>query len=477
MSFASRFQRCLMLVLCTGTASVHATIKLSGKIGNPVSDSIAVSYNNNRLAYYPNDFYAVLDKKGNFSLEFPAPDGEYVQAEIKHGNHLTELMLHDGDSLLLSADAARFDSSISYAGRGSAAQNFVAKHTLARGRMNQYSVKLKNSLDQSPDVFLSNIEKEQKEELKYLDNNSTGLPASFQKMWRAYYTYYNYFFIEQYPQMHEMMRLRRYTDTIPQGNFVVLKNLPDAFNDELLSVPSYLLYLTGIEEVRLKATGYGFPLSDAGNAAKFLDSLNSLAYKRLPDKSSEYFLAQSLYARIRTQQIERTRAQFGMFKKRWPNSEYLPLLAQQLAIAERLQPGQPAPNIAITMKDGTRQHLADLKGKVVYLTFWATWCKQCVGEMRMEKKVKDILNGKPVEFVYVSLDDDSAAAATLMTRLKIEGNFTWTKGGWYAPEVSSYGVQGLPARYLIDTDGKIAMQNPPGAQQSTEMVVAISKLY
>lgn len=466
----------LLPVLCLQPA--FAVVKVSGRILHPASDSIRISYNDNKLAYYPKEFYARLDKKGNFSMKFDVPPDVYTQAEIKHGIHLADLMLQDGDSLVLSVDAAMFDSTIQYAGRGSIIANFVARHTINRGRMNQYSVRLKNLLEKNPADYVLAAEKEKADEYRFLEKNNNKLPVSFVTYWTAYYTFYNYFFLQQYPQMHQMMVVRRYTDTVPEENYAVLQAMADSFSDRLMQVPPYLLYLTGVFEARLKAAGFAYPLSVPANAARFLDSVNTLAYEWLPNKSSEYFVAQSLYARIRRQPIERTHAELTAFRKRWPGSEYLILLDKQTAITERLSPGQPAPDLRITAPDGTHLSLSDLRGKVVYIGFWATWCKPCVGEMRLaERKVKEVLKNKPVVFVYVSLDDDSTAAAALMKTLKIESHFVWTTGGWYSPEVSAYGVQGLPTYFLVDTNGNFAVQNPPTPQQSTELIVAISKLY
>jgi len=466
----------LVSLLLSKSNEALGIVHFSGKILNKASDSISISFNTNRLAYYPDEYFMLVDSKGSFSVSFPVPANVYIQAEIKHGIHLSEVLLHDGDSLFLSADASRFDSSIQYSGRGAGIQNFVVKHILARGRINQYSVRMKNSMGLDPALFIAAIDREKAEEISFLEKNKKLLPQPFLKYWNAQFTYYNYFFIQQYPQMHEVVRLNRYTDTIPSENYSVLKDMPAVFDDELLQVPTYLLYLSGFFESRLKATGYGYPLTNPSNAAMFLDSVNTLAYNMLPDKSAAYFIAQSLYARARNQPIERTRAQFSSFKKRWPESEYLPLLDKQVGLAERLAPGQPAPDIAITALDSSHLRLSDLKGKVVYLTFWSLKSKQSVGEMRADKKVKDVFNNKPVAFVYVCIDDDSVTANMLVQKLKIEGYYAWTSGSWYSREATAYGVQGLPAHYLIDKNGNFATQNPPSSQQKTEMIVAISKL-
>ena len=464
------------LVILTNSALAGNSVKLSGRITNAKSDTLQVSYNDNYLAYYPKDFYATVDTKGNFSLEFPIPPSSYLPVEIRYNNHVADLILHQGDSLALTVNEARFDSSIHYVGKGSAIQNFVARHTIEKGRMNQYANRIRAAMSKDTADFIKTIADEKKSEIDFLKKYKQDLPFSFINYWTAYYQYYNYFFMEQYPQMHEIVRLKRYTDTIPVENFSVIKKLPYAFNDSMMQLPPYLLYLGGIFEIKMKAAGYNYMGTDTSKKRMFADSITHLAYKMLPDKSAEYFIAQGLYSTAKYQPIERTRFQYDAFKKHWPGSGYLTLLDMQVSMAEKLAPGQPAPDFDIITPEGKQMKLSDLKGKVVYLGFWATWCRQCVGEMISERKPKDVLKNKPVEFVYVSIDNDTASSMKIARKYKIDGIFHFAEGGWKAKEIQLYGVQGMPAYFLIDKEGKIAVQNPPTPIQSTELIVAISKL-
>lgn len=471
--------RAIFILLCTfiaGVAFAFDGVKLSGKVTPVVSDSIQVTYSDNYLAYYPKDFYAKVDKNGKFSIEFPVPKGFYLPAEIRYKNHLAEIILHDGDSLVLTANETHFDSSIHYSGKGGAIQNFVAQHTIEKGRMNQYASRIRAAIEKDAPDFLKAMDAEKKAEVDFLDKYKKGLPAAFINYWTAYYQYYNYFFMEQFPQMHEIATLKRYTDTIPDANYSVVKALPYAFNDSLMQLPPYLLYISGIFETKLKAAGYNFTAKDSTKRRLFVDSTLRLAYQMLPSKSAEYYIAQNIYSTAKYQSLQRTHEHYTAFKKHWPASEYSTLLDMQIALAERLAPGQPAPDFDIVTPDGRKMKLSDLRGKVVYLGFWATWCRQCVGEMISENKTKEVLKNKAVEFVYVSIDKDTTTSMRIIKKYKISGIFHFADGGWKATEAGLYGVQGMPAYFLIDKDGKIAVQNPPTPMQSTELIVAISKL-
>ncbi|MBC7554658.1 MAG: TlpA family protein disulfide reductase [Taibaiella sp.] len=452
-------------------------VKISGNITSPLSDSVTFTFNDNNLAYYPQIYYAKVSKTGVFTIEFPSPAGKYVQVEITHGNHLAELLLHAGDSLQLWVDTKHFDSSIRYAGRGADVQNFIAKHTIEKGRMNQYSIKLKTAINDTPGLFLKTIDAAYADEMKYLAQNIAKPPAAFHNWWDAFHKYYNYFFMQQYPQMHEVVRLHRFTDTIPAANYSVLKAMPDAFYDSLLQLPPYLLYLTGAVEARLKASGYAWHSNDTAGIRRMEDSVAAIVKKVMPRESAEFYMAQKLYGKARGQQLARTQAQLSDFKQRWPASAYLPFIERQVAMAERLAPGQPAPDFELVTNDGRRLKLSDLRGKVVYLNFWAGWCRQCVGEIMSEKKIKDLLRRRELEFVYVSIANDTALDMSLVRRYKITGIFANAAGGWASKEVQQYAVQSLPAYYLIDQQGKFVAQYTPGPAQALELVMLIEKLF
>ncbi len=465
-------------IICTCTP-LHAqdSVRISGKITHPTSDTIEVTYNGNNLAYYPEHHFARLDQKGNFSLKFPFPPGKFIQTEIRYADHIAEVLLSAGQKLALTVNTDHFDSTIHYAGKGSDIQNFIAKHTLAKGRMNQYNLKLRTAMTEEPNVFLEKIEQEYQSEEQFLHNYPAKLPPNLVAYWLAFYKYYNYFFMQQYPQSHQYVKLRRYTDTIPMENYTVVSRMPLAFGDSLLQVPTYLLYLTGVFDAKLRAAGYMVSGKDTSAIRVMEDSLYNIAFNLLPDKSAEFYMAQSLYGRARIQRLERTLNQLTSFKQHWPNSTYLPLLTKQVATAQRLSPGQPAPDFNFTNPDGKKTTLSDLKGKVVYLGFWAGWCRQCVGEMLQERKIKDLLHNKPLEFVYVSLGSDTASEAALIDKYRIEGNFTTAPGGWDAKEVADYGVQSLPAYYLIDQQGNFVRQFTPSPAQTMELVMAIEQLF
>ncbi len=124
--------------------------------------------------------------------------------------------------------------------------------------------------------------------------------------------------------------------------------------------------------------------------------------------------------------------------------------------------GQPAPEINLASPDGKEIALSSLKGKVVLIDFWASWCKPCLGEMpnvvKAYKKYKD----KGFEIYGVSLDQDKQRWIESIAK---EG-ITWPQVSdlkqWQSDVVKLYSIQSIPLTILLDRDGKIIDKNLRG---------------
>ena len=80
-----------------------------------------------------------------------------------------------------------------------------------------------------------------------------------------------------------------------------------------------------------------------------------------------------------------------------------------------------APDPAFKTLDGKTRRLSELRGKVVVVNFWATWCGPCQEELPRLAKLADAYAGKPVAFVLISIDDpkDRAKIPAVLARLHV----------------------------------------------------------
>ena len=115
--------------------------------------------------------------------------------------------------------------------------------------------------------------------------------------------------------------------------------------------------------------------------------------------------------------------------------------------------GQKAPNFEVQMFDGSTIKLSDLKGKVVLLNFWATWCPPCRAELaRVEKDIIEKFKGEPFVFIPVSRGEKRETGAAFREKM----GYTFPMGldtdnSIYKLYAETY----IPRNFLIGKDGKV----------------------
>ena len=130
--------------------------------------------------------------------------------------------------------------------------------------------------------------------------------------------------------------------------------------------------------------------------------------------------------------------------------------------AEHLQIGMPAPDFAAKTLDGREITMKSLRGKVVLLDFWATWCSPCLAEIPHLKAAHEKFRDKPFVIVGVSLDDVKEILESTIGQRSIPGIQTWDDRGRENPVAEKYNVHDLPQWFLIDAEGNIRARNPFG---------------
>ena len=131
--------------------------------------------------------------------------------------------------------------------------------------------------------------------------------------------------------------------------------------------------------------------------------------------------------------------------------------------------GEQVPDIQLKDVNGVTQKLSDLKGKVVLIDFWASWCTPCRLSNREMRPIYNSYKKKGFEILGISLDKNEEDWKKAVKGDRIKWLQVTEAGGWEAPVALAWKIEQLPASFLIDKDGKLVMLDPTKKQLEAEL--------
>lgn len=118
--------------------------------------------------------------------------------------------------------------------------------------------------------------------------------------------------------------------------------------------------------------------------------------------------------------------------------------------------GRPAPPLTLTLFNGSKMSLQELRGKVVFVNFWASWCPPCREEARELEAAWQRFKDQDIVFVGVDIQDTESAALAFVK----EFGLTYPNGRDATGKMAiDYGVWGIPETFFIDPTGRIAYKH------------------
>ena len=112
----------------------------------------------------------------------------------------------------------------------------------------------------------------------------------------------------------------------------------------------------------------------------------------------------------------------------------------------------PAPDFALPAMDGSELRLSDLKGQVVMINFWATWCGPCRQEMPLLQQLQ--VKYEPLGFtlVGINVEPESAGARAWLEKVPVTFPILFDRQNQVAER---FGVQGMPSSVFVDRSGRV----------------------
>lgn len=203
--------------------------------------------------------------------------------------------------------------------------------------------------------------------------------------------------------------------------------------------------------------------------------------EKTDDVAQILYMKHMVYAQIIGDKEKGTEL-MAQLKKDFPDSRLVANMKKQEAkqaetkkIQDALAVGTKFPDFNETDARGKPLSIANYKGKVVLIDFWAVWCGPCVAELPNVLKAYEKHHPNGFEIIGISLDKDKAKLESFTK----EKNMPWQQyfdgQVWQNKLSTKYGVNSIPATYLLDGEGKIIGKNLRGEALEAAVAKALSK--
>jgi thiol-disulfide isomerase/thioredoxin len=157
--------------------------------------------------------------------------------------------------------------------------------------------------------------------------------------------------------------------------------------------------------------------------------------------------------------------------KTLPNNSYTKMFHEKVVELSVLSIGSVAPDISLNTPEGKTIALSSLKGKVVLVDFWASWCRPCRAENPNVVRIYNAYKNKGFDVYSVSLDKDKNSWVKAIG----DDGLIWPShvsdlGYWQSSVVKQYNISGIPFTCLLDKEGRIVAKGLRGDELEQKVI-------
>ncbi len=456
----------LFLVL----SALHGTgqVVLSGMIQGNADEALTITY--------PADLYeserslSVPVANGRFSVQLDMPEHAWVRVSYKDKDR--RFFLVPDQELQLIFDAEFLDGEVKAEGPGASVDAFM--HALEK----EFGNRLMVAWLDGQAAAATNIDGLEMDVFKLRNEalartKEAQLPESFQSWFKQHLTYYYYLSLFRFSALKTSASAIPKATEIPK---VLIEGLDWTRMGKVEALNSTYFRALLLDYVDYKALQQYDFMKFANRDAATLAAWN-LAKEKLPEDLQRFHLA-ALMLRDGQKVGPNLLRRMSDALKAMPGSEEVHALVSErlkerlVAKEEPIAVTKDLPKDKITFRglDGKEFGLSSLRGKVVYLDVWASWCGPCRQQFPFAKALKESFTKKEqkdIVFLYISIDNTEDAWRKAIESLGIEGLHGFSPGGWGASITSEFNITSIPRYLIFDKQGTLTHPNAPRPSDET----------
>jgi thiol-disulfide isomerase/thioredoxin len=451
------------------------TAVLRGHVQHATAHTISLLYGATWQGGFAHTATATLTKAGDFRLVVPAP----AEGVLHYAQGYAPLALAPHNAMEVHFDAARPEVTLRFRGRGAAANTYLNQ---AYQQSNRDDAAGRTPTAQAAHVsatqlrHLADAYRQRRRAALVSFAKNHPLPAAFMARQRRALAYEWAAALLAYPAAQPKARQQSGVAALPAGYFDFLPAMHLGQRAADLGQPAFqelrAAYLAGV----LRPLADSLLLGPAGHDPAAAEQL----YQRAAQAFGSTPLRNAVVAQFLLEQVKYYHADLGPWLLTFRAHNRDSTIARDLRAAmrahQRFARGQPAPAFSLPDMAGQLVALRELRGKVVYLDFWASWCSPCLAEMPASNALRQRFAGRDVVFVYISIDRQPAAWRQAVAARQLAGptSVHLRADQEFASAVAqAYEVQSIPSYWLIGRDGRLIQKDAPRPSEGARTVAAL----
>jgi thiol-disulfide isomerase/thioredoxin len=463
-------RKTFLFFLLLSNVTIHAQqLNFSGQISGVADENLN--------AQFPEDWFGnawaeeIPVRNNQFSKQVQIPASGWMKLNYK-GKDRKLYLWKGADSLNIKFEADFLESEVQLSGDGAEAAKFMAQ--LNEDFSSRFSPKwLEEQAKDATNVDAMEMDafSVRNDVIHAMEKFEGQLPDAFQSWFKNHASYYYYL------SLFEFSSAKSTSSNIPKATEIP-KVLIEGLTWERMNMASELdskyfreLLLHFVHYKSLEQYDFmKFP-----DRQTTVQEAYNLARTELQGQSLQYFLTKTMLRESEAIQPSLLRLMRDRLKETENADVYVELVEDSLK--ERLnakddevevvlgqETDHPKIDIEVMGLNGKKFKLSDLKGKVIYLDVWASWCGPCRKQFPHAKELKEELTKKEkknIEFLYISIDNTESVWKAAIEKLGIDGIHGLSEGGWSSEIAAKFGVSSIPRYLIFDKKGNVVDPNAP----------------